>query len=88
MKPNTVIIHPKDNVAVALEDIPRGAEVRLPDGRSFPAREDIPFSHKVLLVDLAAGADVIKYGEIISQVKKKLKRGKWVHTHNLDLVEE
>jgi len=88
MKPNTVIINPKDNVAVALADIPCGAEVRLPDGRSFPAREDIPFSHKVLLVDLAAGADVIKYGEIISQVKIDLKRGEWVHTHNLDLVEE
>jgi altronate dehydratase len=87
MTSNTLIIHPADNVAIALEDIPCGGEVRLPDGRSFSAQADIPFGHKVLLADLAEGGDVIKYGEVISRVKTGLKRGEWVHTHNL-LLEE
>lgn len=88
MKPNTLIIHPSDNVAVALEDIPAGGEVRLPDGGSFPALVNIPFGHKVLLGDLADGEDVIKYGEVISQAKMDLNRGEWVHTHNLRVGEE
>ena len=88
MKPNTIITHAKDNVAIALEDIPRGVTVRLPDGSAFEALADIPFSHKVLLADLAAGGDLIKYGEVIGQTKTNLKRGEWVHAHNLRLEEE
>ena len=88
MKPNTIMTHPTDNVAIALEDIPRGDVVRLPDGREFEALADIPFSHKVLLADLVAGGEVVKYGEVIGQTKTDLKRGEWVHAHNLRLEEE
>lgn len=87
MMSNTLIIHASDNVAIAMEDIPAGGQVRLPDGRSFPALADIPFGHKVLLDDLAGGEYVIKYGEAICEVKTDLKRGEWVHTHNLQLEE-
>ncbi len=88
MKVNTVIVHQGDNVAIALEDIPSGGQVRLPDGTEFESLEAIPYSHKVLLVDLAEGDDVIKYGEVISQARSPLKRGTWVHTHNLLVVED
>jgi hypothetical protein len=88
MKPNTIIIDPQDNVAVALEDISTGKEIALPDGRKLSARVDIPYSHKVVLVDLAAGLPVIKYGEVIGRAKTDLKPGDWVHTHNLVAVED
>ncbi len=87
MKPNTIVIDPKDNVAIALKDIPTGTRVVLPDGSNFASRTDIPYSHKVLLVDMAAGNNVIKYGEVIGQVNRDLQRGEWIHTHNL-VVEE
>lgn len=83
MKPNVLIINEKDNVAVALTDIGNGEVVILPDEREITALDDIPFSHKVALKDLARDQDIIKYGEIIGQAREDIKKGDWIHTHNL-----
>jgi hypothetical protein len=87
MKPNTIIIDPKDNVAIALQDISKGAQVVLPDGRKFPSLTDIPYSHKVLLADLSVGDSIIKYGELIGQATENIQQGDWIHTHNLTAEE-
>ncbi len=83
MKANALIINERDNVAVVLEDIPKGGRVLLSDGREMEAREEIPCSHKIALVDMAAGTRVIKYGEVIGLAGRDIPRGSWVHTHNL-----
>jgi hypothetical protein len=83
VKPNVIIINERDNVGVALEDIAEGDAVRLPGGGEFPALERIPFSHKVALGDIECGRDIIKYGEVIGQAGEDIKRGAWVHAHNL-----
>lgn len=83
MKPNTIMIDPKDNVAIALRDIPENTPVVLQDGSSFSTLTDIPYSHKFLLANLGAGDNVIKYGEVIGQVNEDLQQGEWIHTHNL-----
>jgi len=88
MKPNVIVIHPEDNVAVALKDIKSGESVSLDSRTCFPARSPIAFSHKILIKNVAAGADIIKYGEVIGQAKTDLIRGDWVHTHNLKIDEE
>ncbi len=88
MNPNTIIIDPQDNVAVALEDIPAGGTVRLPDGTELEAQADIGFSHKILLKDLFKGDDIIKYGEAIAQVNQDVKQGDWIHIHNLNVTED
>ena len=88
MKPNVVIIHPADNVAIALEDIQQGGEVHLPDGGVIVAAADIAYSHKVALAEMPAGADVVKYGEVIGQTREEIRPGEWVHTHNLQTDEE
>jgi altronate dehydratase len=80
---NVIVINEKDNVAVALENIDEGAAVRLPDGGGFAALENIPFSHKVALSDIPRGRDIIKYGEVTGQAGEDIKRGGWVHAHNL-----
>lgn len=85
LRPNALVINAADNVAVALEDIRKGALVRLPDGRELVAGADIPFSHKVALRDIARGRDVLKYGEVIGQAKEHINAGDWVHTHNLTI---
>lgn len=84
---NVIIINPSDNVAVALEDIPAGAEVRPPGSASFTAREKIPYSHKVALVDIGAGETVYKYGESIGRASADIRQGSWVHTHNMAVEE-
>jgi altronate dehydratase len=88
MKANVIIINAKDNVAVALADIKKGEQAALPDGTSVEAVSDIPYSHKIALIDIAKGADIIKYGELIGEAKTSIKKGEWVHTHNLDIEEK
>ena len=88
MNPNILIINSKDNVAIALEDIPRGGTIKLPDGTELLALADIGSGHKVLLNDVSKGDDIIKYGEVIAQVNQDVKQGGWIHVHNLNIMED
>ena len=86
-------IHPDDNVATALDDLPAGtvewlgatAALRsmLPTLAPLAAREPIARGHKLALVDLAAGTAVIKFGVRIGHATQPVARGAWVHLHNL-----
>jgi len=87
VKANVIVINSKDNVAVALEDITEGAEVRPPGMGPFAAQEKIPYSHKVALTDISAGGTVYKYGESIGKALHHIRQGTWVHTHNLAIEE-
>ncbi len=44
---------------------------------------DIPAGHKYALCDIKEGEKVIKYGQIIGRAKCDIKKGEWVHTHNV-----
>ena len=69
-------INPADNVAVALEDLSRGQVVE-----GVKLSMDIPRGHKIVLRDLKAGEDVIKYGYPIGHVTKDAPAGTLVdHT--------
>lgn len=78
MKSKFIKINEADNVAVALEDIEAGYTEN-----NLTALDDIPFAHKILLEDLKAGDDVIKYGYPIGHVDRDLKKGSYIHSHNL-----
>lgn len=75
-------IHPADNVAVALEDIPTGQAVAV-DGVCITLLHAIPRGHKFALVPLAVGDHVIKYGSPIGHATEAIAAGAWVHSHNL-----
>ena len=83
-----IIINSRDNVAVALRDLAKGETLSLPDGREFNVLTDIPYSHKIALEDVPAGADVVKYGECIGETKMFVRQGDWIHTHNLDIEQK
>lgn len=84
MTANILILHPRDNVAVALAPIPAGEPAVAHDGETIAAVTDIPASHKIARVDIAAGAEIVKYGEIVAVSTRDIPRGDWVHTHNLE----
>ncbi len=46
------------------------------------ALDAIPLGHKVALRDLAPGADVIKYGEVMGRASAAIAAGKHLHVHN------
>ena len=84
MKPNILIIHPRDNVAVALNALAAGEPAIAVGIEGLTAVSDIPASHKIALADIPAGAEVVKYGETVAVSTHAIKKGEWVHTHNLE----
>ena len=79
---NVIILSPRDNVAVALRELKSGEAVSV-GGAIIEAAEKIPYTHKIALVDIPAGEAVIKYGEVIARTSTDIKKGAWVHLHNL-----
>ena len=60
MKSNFIQIHPKDNVAVALEDVKKGCDVIINGfSQRMEVLEDISFGHKIALGDIKKGDMVI-----------------------------
>ena len=47
------------------------------------ATDSIPAGHKQALTDIPEGAPVIKYGNVIGYAKCDIKKGDWVHVHNV-----
>ena len=45
---------------------------------------DIPYGHKIAVKPITKGEDIIKYGEEIGIATKDIKKGEYVHVHNLD----
>jgi len=84
LKSNFIQIHPKDNVAVALEDVKKGCDVIINGfSQRMEVLEDISFGHKIALDDIKKGEMVIKYGAPIGHAVTSIKKGMWVHTHNV-----
>ena len=71
-------IHPKDNVAVALTELPAGTLIPLAD-RMLQVCETIPEGHKLALQDLEAGELIVKYGYPIGRLIRTVKAGSWVN---------
>ncbi len=84
MTANIILIHPRDNVAVALRNLAPGDDAMGKGVIGFKIRDEIPVSHKVALRDLAAGEEIIKYGEVVAVTTRPIQKGEWVHTHNLE----
>ncbi|MCZ8252114.1 MAG: galactarate dehydratase [Hylemonella sp.] len=86
MNPQPIIIRMQatDNVAIVAN------EGGLPAGTALPAegitlRDKVPQAHKVALVDIAAGAPVLRYGVPIGYAKTAIAAGSWVHERLLDM---
>ena len=70
-----VKINENDNVAVAIHDLPAGAEF-LP---GLKTREPIPQAHKIALTDIPKGGEIIRYGVVLGYAKKEIPTGSWIN---------
>lgn len=81
--PLTIRMDERDNVAVV------GNSGGLPAGTALPGgptlREAVPQGHKIALVDIAAGAPVLRYGVPIGYAAQALPAGSWVHERVLSM---
>ena len=83
MNPLFIRMHAADNVAIVAND---GG---LPAGTVFAGglqlREQVPQGHKASLVDIAAGADVLRYNVVIGTALRDIPAGSWVHERILQM---
>ena len=70
-----------DNVAIVANDQGLPAGTRLPTG--LVLRDRVPQGHKVALADIAAGAEVVRYGVVIGRALAVIPAGSWVHERRL-----
>ena len=80
------LIDQRDNVATALADCSAGEEVTVRLGEketAYRCNQDVAFGHKIAIVDIKKGDKVMKYGEAIGSASQDIRKGDWVHTHNV-----
>jgi len=86
MKINGLLMDDTDNVVTCVEEIPQGGTVVYrKNGQvlTLTAEEQIPYCHKIALVDLAKGDKVLKYGELIGETNAPIAKGHWVSDKNI-----
>ena len=87
MRIEAILIHDKDNVAVALRDIHENEEIVIGKENScFRMRvsEAIPFGHKFAVRYLEKDETIIKYGEVIGRTMVAIPLGAHAHIHNIE----
>ena len=72
-----------DTVATAIDDLHVGHELAV-GARTIVLSEAVEFGHKIALVDIAAGEEIVKYGEVIGRASEPIATGDWVHIHNCE----
>jgi hypothetical protein len=82
MKKKLLVIHPMDNVGVLLEKAGAGDSFTFRQ-KTIKVLEDTEFAHKIAMVDIPAEAVIFKYGEEIGYALTDIKKGQWVHNHNM-----
>ena len=81
----------KDNVAtIFAEQITDGTCVEVRDKRGnseiIPVIGDVPYGHKIALVDIPKGSAIMKYGESIGAASRGIRKGEYVHVHNMEAM--
>ncbi len=72
----------KDNVGVVLEGADIGDSCEF-HNNLIKIIEPIEFAHKIALTDINKDEYVVKYGENIGYALTDIKKGQWVHVHNM-----
>jgi altronate dehydratase large subunit len=81
----TLQLHPDDNVAMAVTDLPAAHLVPAEEGGGpvlLPG--PIPSGHKYARRAIPAGAPVLKYGQPIGRALTSIAPGEHVHVHNVE----
>lgn len=76
-------IHPKDNVAVALQPLKAGSQLRV-DCQLVEVLEDVPTKHKISLQDGGIGTEYRMYGVVIGKATQPIYTGQRLQLDNLD----
>ena len=79
---SAIRLNATDNVAIARVPLQPGQKVRTGEADIVVA-QPIPAGHKVALRQIAAGEQVLRYGQAIGRARVEIAPGEHVHTHNV-----
>jgi altronate hydrolase len=83
---SAIYLHPNDNIAIARVPVSEGLALRIA-GRQIRTRATIPAGHKVAIRAIAAGENIVRYGQLMGRAKIAIDPGDHVHTHNVTFEE-
>ncbi|MEZ4625751.1 MAG: UxaA family hydrolase [Thermomicrobiales bacterium] len=83
----TVRLDPADKLVIAKTTLLPGTVLQQDDGSEIRVRQLIPQGHKVALAEVAAGDEILKYGQIIGFATQPIEIGQHIHSHNLAVGE-
>lgn len=84
---DALVMDSRDHVATAIKDLSAGERItyRIQDEvRELVLIDAIPFGHKAAIIDIPAGVEVRKYGEVIGRSTTVIRAGEHVHVHNVE----
>ncbi|KYG98630.1 galactarate dehydratase [Bradyrhizobium sp. DOA1] len=84
-QPRYIKLNERDNVAIVVNDFGLPAGSRFACGLTL--RAFVPQGHKTALVDIAEGAPIVRYGEIIGYALSPIQAGEWVDEARIRMPE-
>ncbi|QTM99162.1 altronate dehydratase [Sediminibacillus dalangtanensis] len=82
MSEPTIVIHERDNVTIALQDLKPGESIVI-EGEEIIVQQAVRAGHKIARKPIPENENVIKYGYPIGKASTPIDVGDWVHTHNV-----
>jgi galactarate dehydratase len=84
-QPRYIKLNARDNVAIVVNDFGLPAGSRFPCGLEL--RAFVPQGHKTALADIAEGAPIVRYGEVIGYALSPIRAGEWVDEARIRMPE-
>lgn len=84
-QPRYIKLNERDNVAIVVNDFGLPAGSRFSSGLTL--RTFVPQGHKTALVDIAEGAPIVRYGEVIGHALSPIQAGEWVDETRIRMPE-
>lgn len=78
-----ILIDTRDNVGIVIDRVVPGDQIEI-GGKIITALDTIELPHKIAMVDMKPGDNVIKYGTVMGYATRNIKAGQHVHVHNVD----
>lgn len=84
---DAIVLHEKDNVATAVQDLKKGQQAIIRLGRetnTAAIMEDIPYGHKFAVRKINKEENILKYSEVIGRATADIEAGCHAHVQNIE----
>ena len=82
MKQKVMLIHPADNVLVALADLAVNEKVEY-NGHDYTMINRVPAKHKFVMNDMHPGDEIFMYGVLVGKAEMEIPKGGRITTSNV-----